>query len=61
MFYSIEYLMKTPDPYKELFDNLELISPVKKCPECGKLTLKFDPKQSRIHCSNCSFERYMKK
>ncbi|MBW2970997.1 hypothetical protein KY320_02450 [Candidatus Woesearchaeota archaeon] len=47
------------DPYKELLENLEQISPVKKCPKCLKLTLQYDNKNHRIFCTNCGFEKTM--
>ncbi|MFH1398507.1 MAG: hypothetical protein ABIG95_00155 [Candidatus Woesearchaeota archaeon] len=53
--------MEASDPYKELFDNLDMISPVKRCPECRELTLKFDPQKGRIYCTKCGFERYLQK
>lgn len=48
-----------PDPYKEIWDNFDLISPVKKCPQCGKLTLQFNPKTGELYCTNCDFRKSM--
>jgi len=49
------------DPYEEIRKNLELISPVKKCPKCGHLTLEFDARNNKIICTRCGFERFMQK
>ncbi len=32
---------------------------VKRCPKCHKLTLEYDPKTGRIHCTSCGFEVYI--
>ena len=46
-----------PDPYKELMKNIDLISPVKRCPKCKALALVFDEKNHRIYCRKCGFEK----
>ena len=47
------------DPYKEIMDNIDLLSPVKRCPKCNALTLKYDEKSGRIYCEDCGFERFL--
>lgn len=49
------------DPFDILRDNIELLSPVKRCPKCYRLTLEYDPKQHRIFCTNCGFEKSLPK
>ncbi len=49
------------DPYEELHKNFEMISPVKKCPKCGHLTLEFDLKTNSIVCTRCGFEKNIPK
>jgi len=49
------------DPVEELKKNIEFISPVKRCPKCGKMSLEFDEKSHAIRCSGCGFERSMPK
>jgi ribosomal protein S27AE len=49
------------DPYDELRRNFEMISPVKKCPKCGHLSLEFDPRENRIVCTRCGFEKLIPK
>ena len=46
-----------PDPYSELLDNLDMLSPVKKCPQCGMLSLKYNPSTGMIVCTRCGFSR----
>jgi len=48
--------IKKPNPEEELIDNLNLISPIKKCPKCHALSLEFDPKTNKIKCMKCGFE-----
>ncbi len=48
-----------PDPYKEIMDNLDLLSPVKKCPKCGQLTLKYNQDKGELYCTSCGFRRSM--
>lgn len=47
------------DPYKEIRDNLDLLSPVKRCPACNGLTLKYEEDRGRIYCEDCGFERFL--
>lgn len=49
------------DPYKEIMNNIDMISPVKRCPKCNGLSLKYDKEQGRIYCEDCGFERFMPK
>ena len=28
-----------PDPYKDILDNFDMLSPVKRCPKCKRLSL----------------------
>ncbi len=32
---------------------------IKRCPKCGALSLEFDIKTGRIHCTKCGFEEYI--
>jgi len=40
-------------------DIIEPKPPVRKCPKCGQMTLQFDLKTGRMHCTNCGFEQKM--
>ncbi|MEK6959906.1 MAG: hypothetical protein AABX47_01925 [Nanoarchaeota archaeon] len=35
-----------------------LTTVMKRCPKCLDLTLEFDPKTSRLHCTQCGFEEH---
>jgi len=48
-------------PEDELFNNLDMISPVKRCPGCNNLSLSFDEKSKRIFCNKCAFQRFLPK
>jgi len=43
---------------KEIIEKIPTI--VKRCPKCNNLSLEFDPKTGRIHCTKCSFTEYLK-
>lgn len=32
---------------------------MKRCPKCNNLTLEYDPKTGRIHCTSCGFEEFI--
>ncbi len=49
------------DPYDEIRKNMEMISPVKKCPQCGRLTLEFNAEANKIVCTGCGFEKSLPK
>ena len=33
---------------------------IKRCPKCFSLTLEFDIKTGKIHCTKCGFQTYIK-
>lgn len=40
------------------FDKEKIPAVIKRCPQCGNLSLEFDSKTGRIYCTRCGFEEH---
>jgi DNA-directed RNA polymerase subunit RPC12/RpoP len=52
-------MSELPNPEKEIWNNIDYISPVKRCPKCTKLSLQFD--SGEIKCTSCGYKVEMPK
>ena len=50
---------EVPDPYKDILDNFDMLSAVKRCPKCGRLSLEYDARAGRLYCTKCDFSAEM--
>ena len=42
------------------FDKEKIPAVIKRCLKCLNLSLEFDPRTGRVHCTKCGFEEHIK-
>jgi len=54
---EMENKLKKYTKEEELREKIPAI--IKRCPKCNNLTLEYNPKTGRIHCTSCGFEEFI--